>query len=102
MDRPAQGQGHRFPKDRFAAFPITLTPLLQSHLARVNALHRQALSQGHGEVYPPHVLTRKYPNTAREWGWQYIVPTRNLSVDPHSGVTRRHHADPASSTRPLN
>ena len=82
-------------KDRFTTFPATLTPLLQNHLARVKTLHQQDSAQGHGEVYLPHALVRKYPNTAKEWGWQYIFPARNLSVDPRAGITRRHHVDPS-------
>jgi integron integrase len=82
-------------KDRFATFPTTLTPLLQNHLAGVKTLHQQDLAQGHGEVYLPHALARKHPNAAKEWGWQYIFPARNLSVDPRSGITRRHHVDPS-------
>ena len=82
-------------KDRFTTFPATLTPLLQNHLARVKTLHQQDAAQGHGEVYLPHALVRKYPNTAKEWGWQYIFPARNLSVDPRAGITRRHHVDPS-------
>src|SRR5919106_155077 len=82
-------------KDGFTTFPATLTPLLQNHLARVKALHQQDLAQGHGEVYLPHALARKYPNAAKEWGWQYVFPARNVSVDPRSGVTRRHHVDPS-------
>jgi site-specific recombinase XerD len=57
-------------KDRFTTFPATLTPLLQNHLARVKTLHQQDLAQGHGEVCLPHALARKYPHTAKEWGWQ--------------------------------
>lgn len=82
-------------KDRFTTFPATLTPLLQNHLARVKTLHQQDLAQGHGEVYLPHALARKYPHTAKEWGWQYVFPARNLSVDPRAGITRRHHVDPS-------
>jgi len=82
-------------RDRFTTFPTTFTPLLQNHLARVKTLHQQDLAQGHGEVYLPHALARKYPNTAKEWGWQYVFPARNISVDPRSGVTRRHHVDPS-------
>jgi site-specific recombinase XerD len=82
-------------KDRFTTFPATFTPLLQNHLARVKTLHQQDLAQGHGEVYLPHALARKYPHTATEWGWQYVFPARNLSVDPRSGITRRHHVDPS-------
>lgn len=88
-------------KDRFTTFPSTLMPLLQNHLAGVKTLYQQDLTQGHGEVYLPHALARKYPNAAKEWGWQYVFPARNLSVDPRSGITRRHHVDPSkSSTRP--
>jgi integron integrase len=82
-------------KDRVTTFPTTLTPLLQNHLAGVKTLHQQDLAQGHGEVYLPHALARKYPSAAKEWGWQYVFPARDLSVDPRSGVTRRHHVDPS-------
>jgi integron integrase len=82
-------------KDRFTTFPVTLTPLLQNHLAGVRTRHQQDSAQGHGEVYLPHALARKAPHTAKEWGWQYVFPARNLSVDPRSGVTRRHHVDPS-------
>jgi integron integrase len=82
-------------KDRFTTFPATLTPLLQNHLARVKTLHQQDLAQGHGEVYLPYALARKYPHTAKEWGWQYVFPARDIAVDPRSGVSRRHHVDPS-------
>ena len=82
-------------KDRFTTFPATLTPLLQNHLARVKTLHQQDLAQGHGEVYLPHALARKAPHAAKAWGWQYVFPARDISVDPRSGVTRRHHVDPS-------
>ena len=82
-------------KDRFTTFPATLIPFLQNHLARVKTLHQQDLAQGHGAVYLPHALARKYRNAATEWGWQYVFPARNLSVDPRAGVTRRHHVDPS-------
>ena len=36
---------------------------------------------------------RKYPNAATEWCWQYIFPSGSYSVDPRSGVERRHHID---------
>ena len=44
-----------------------------------------------GEVFLPDALARKYPNALREWGWQYVFPSSRLSVDPRSGVRRRHH-----------
>jgi len=88
-------RGGKGDKDRFTTFPATLIPFLQNHLARVKTLHQQDLAQGHGAVYLPHALERKYPQTATEWGWQYVFPARDVAVDPRSGVTRRHHVDPS-------
>jgi integrase len=56
-------------------------------------LHQEDLAVGLGEVYLPDALARKYPNAAREWGWQYVFPARSLSTDPRSGKRRRHHVD---------
>ncbi|MGO8989305.1 MAG: tyrosine-type recombinase/integrase [bacterium] len=36
-------------------------------------------------------MERKYPNAAKEWGWQYVFPSSKRSVDPRSGKIRRHH-----------
>ena len=82
-------------KGRFTTVPVALTPWLQHHLAGVRALQQQDVAQGHGEVYLSHALERKYPRAPKEWGWQYVFPARDLSVDPRSGVTRRHHVDPS-------
>jgi integron integrase len=84
------GKGDR---GRFTTFPATLMPLLQNHLAGVRTLHQQDLAQGYGEVYLPYALERKYPHAPKEWGWRYVFPARDLSVDPRSGVTQRHHVD---------
>lgn len=80
-------------KDRVTPLPEILLAPLQRHLEKVKALHEQDLKGGFGEVYLPDALGRKYPNAAREWGWQYVFPSRNRSVDPRSGIIRRHHQD---------
>ena len=82
-------------KDRCTTVPATRTPVLQHHLAGVKTLQQQDSAQGHGEVYRPHALTRKSPHAAKAWGWPYVFPARSISVDPRSGVTRRHHVDPS-------
>ena len=48
-----------------------------------------------------NALERKYPNAAREFGWQYFFPSRELSTDPLSGVVRRHHVDPTVVNRAI-
>jgi integron integrase len=78
-------------KDRVTPLPDTLSEPLRAHLEQVRALHEADLRQGNGEVFLPSALARKYPNAAREWGWQYVFPSGRLSVDPRSGAIRRHH-----------
>ena len=82
-------------KDRVTTFPTSVIPLLENHLSRVKLIHEQDLDQGHGEVYMPNALARKYPNAAKEWNWQYVFPARNLAIDPRGGKVRRHHVDPS-------
>jgi integron integrase len=82
-------------KDRVTTFPASVIPFLRSHLAKVEATHQNDLKNGYGEVYLPHALARKYPNAAKDWGWQYVFPAGNLSKDPRSESVRRHHIDPS-------
>lgn len=84
------GKGH---KDRVTMLPQAARTPLKIHLEKVKALHRQDLKEGFGEVYLPYALARKCPNAGRAWMWQYIFPASKRSIDPRSGVTRRHHID---------
>jgi integron integrase len=78
-------------KDRVTVLPEKYRETLARHLEQVKKQHDTDLAQGHGAVYLWPSLERKYPNIAREWGWQYVFPAKNLSVDPRSGQVRRHH-----------
>ena len=80
-------------KDRVTMLPESVMAPLKQHLVLAKVLHREDLAGGFGDVHLPFALAKKYPNASREWGWQYVFPSRNLSVDPRSGVTRRHHVD---------
>ena len=88
-------------KDRVTMLPTRLVQPLQDHLAQVRDLHERDLEEGYGEVYMPHALDRKYPKAAREWGWQYVFPSKNRSVDPRSGVVRRHHVQDQAIQRAI-
>ena len=91
-----EGKGN---KDRVTMLPQSLVAPLKLHLARVKALHQEELSVGLGEVYMPFALSRKYPSAGREWHWQYVFPAAKRSVDPRSGVERRHHVSDQSVQR---
>jgi site-specific recombinase XerD len=78
-------------KDRLTMLPKRYHALLKDHLESVRKLHQVDLTNGHGNAYLWPSLERKYPNAPREWIWQYVFPSGNLSVDPRSGKGRRHH-----------
>jgi site-specific recombinase XerD len=42
-------------------------------------------------VMMPHALEQKYPKVGHTWGWFWMFPSPTLSIDPRSGVERRHH-----------
>jgi integron integrase len=81
-------------KDRITMLPKTLVEPLRTHLARVRHLHQRDVAEGFGRVYLPFALDRKYPNADLEWGWQYVFPASRRTIDPRSGVERRHHVNP--------
>jgi integron integrase len=83
-----EGKGN---KDRITMLPLAVKASLAAHLARVRGLHQQDLARGFGSVYLPDALHRKYPNAPKEWGWQWVFPAAQISVDPRSGERRRHH-----------
>ncbi len=80
-------------KDRVVTLPDDLIIPLKRHLAGVKNIHNKDLSDGYGEVYLPYALTRKYPNAAKQWAWQYVFPATRRALDPRSDLTRRHHFD---------
>lgn len=80
-------------KDRVTVLPTQLAETLKAQIAHARMLHQADLAAGRGEVWLPHALATKYPAAARAFGWQYVFPAASLSVDPRSGVTRRHHLD---------
>nr|MBA3697108.1 integron integrase [Methylotenera sp.] len=78
-------------KDRVTMLPKVSKEALRGQMIQVKQLHDQDLADGLGEAFLPYALERKYPNAAREWGWQYVFPSATRSTDPRSGKVRRHH-----------
>lgn len=78
-------------KDRTTMLPEMIKDRLRQHLKEVRDGHEKDLLDGYGEVHLPYALERKYPNAAKQFGWQYVFPSSRLSVDPASGKVRRFH-----------
>lgn len=78
-------------KDRSVMLPLTLVPALRDQLARARVLWSADGEAGHGGVSMPGALDRKYPRAGASWAWFWVFPQADHSVDPRSGVVRRHH-----------
>jgi integron integrase len=78
-------------KDRVTVLSENVKAVLKEHLELVRRLHENDLAKGYGSVYLPNALARKYPTASREWGWQYVFPSKSVSRDPRTGEKRRHH-----------
>lgn len=78
-------------KDRVTMLPLSLVQPLREQIAQAKQVYdSDRLSQRNG-VMLPGALNRKYPAAAKQWGWFWVFPSDRESVDPHSGVVRRHH-----------
>jgi integron integrase len=88
-------------KDRRTVLPRALVEPLRRAVERTRLVHESDLARGHGEVWLPHALKRKYPRAPRDPGWQYVFPGARLSRDPRGGAVRRQHVDDSVLSRAL-
>jgi integron integrase len=88
-------------KDRVTVLPGSLVEPLRQQLQRGRCLFDQDRAAARPGVYLPHALERKYPNAGATWAWFWVFPAAGLSVDPRSGVERRHHAHEKSLQRAM-
>jgi len=80
-------------KDRVALLPDLCRTPLHERVKHARDVHADDLNRGYGDVWLPVALRKKYPGAGRDWRWQYVFPASRVSVDPESGVVRRHHYD---------
>lgn len=78
-------------KDRITMLPDALIEPLRAQLDHCRIIHEQDRNQGAPGVMLPDALARKYPNAATSFGWFWVFPAAELSIDPRSGIRRRHH-----------
>ena len=82
-------------KDRSTLLAASVIPALRGHIKKLRELHDQDLVAGWAEVFLPDALARKYKNAATEFGWYWLFPSANPSLDPRAGKVRRHHVSPS-------
>jgi len=83
-----EGKGR---KDRVVMLPQSLQAALREQLRHARSVWQQDADAGRSGVELPHALDRKYPRAGQSWPWFWLFPQDHHSVDPRSGVVRRHH-----------
>lgn len=78
-------------KDRVVMLPRALEQPLREQLARSRLLWAVDRAAQRAGTYLPHALEAKYPRAGQSWAWHWVFPSPTLSVDPRSGIERRHH-----------
>jgi len=78
-------------KDRVVMLPRSLVPDLRMQMLSARASWEADRHAQRGGVEVPHALESKYPQIGRTWAWFWMFPAPGYSVDPQSGVERRHH-----------
>jgi len=78
-------------KDRVTMLPAAVKEPLLRHVDLVRKQYDADVRSGFSGVFLPYALERKYPNAARQWGWQWLFPASKFYVDPQSGKILRHH-----------
>jgi integron integrase len=79
-------------KDRVTPLPEKLVDPLHEHLLRVRELFDADCQRDDlAGVYLPAALARRHKNAGKDWRWQWLWPSREISEDPRSGLRRRHH-----------
>jgi len=83
-----EGKGR---KDRVVMLPEPLIAALRRQLERSRTLWAEDRARRIPGVSMPDALARKHPRASASWAWHWVFPSPALSVDPRSGIRRRHH-----------
>jgi integron integrase len=78
-------------KDRVTVLPKSLRDEVARQVARAREVWRGDREAGLAGVWLPGAMARKYRRAAESFEWFWLFPSRQVSVDPESGIPRRYH-----------
>ena len=84
-------RGGKGNKDRTVPLPRTLVKPLMDQMNIARNIWNIDRQRGMPGVFVPGALDVKYPNIGCDWGWFWVFPAQNYSIDPVSKIRRRHH-----------
>lgn len=88
-------------KDRVVMLPRSVAQPLRKQLEAARLIWDQDRRAGRAGVMMPDALDRKYPHASLSWAWHWVFPSPSFSIDPISGIERRHHMYEQRITRAL-
>jgi integron integrase len=81
-------------KHRIVTLAEELLPSLRRQIIQVEQYLSSDLQDPNFQgVWLPNALRLKYQSANKALNWQYLFPSRQLSVDPETNLLRRHHID---------
>jgi integron integrase len=84
-------RGGKGDKDRQVMLPKALHVAITEHVNRLRRLWEADRAANLNGVMLPEALSVKYPNAGKELAWQWMFPSKQIGIDPESGIVRRHH-----------
>jgi integron integrase len=88
-------------KDRTTILPQSLIPHLKERIEKRIELHNLDLKKGSGNTILPYALAEKYPNAAKEPGWQYLFASDKFLNDEKTEIKYRHHLHDSTITKAI-
>ena len=89
-------------KDRVTMLPHQLISEIEESKKRCREFYDEDREKNLPGVALPTALDRKMPKAGERWAWFWLFPSDHLSVDPESGIKRRHHLHPSVYSRALS
>jgi integron integrase len=94
-------RGGKGDKDRTTVLPEKLRVEVAERKTILRQVFDRDRAEGLAGTWLPEALARKYSHGGVKWPWQYFFPAAEPSVDPQSGLTRRHHIGEDAYSRAL-
>lgn len=87
--------------ERITVLPTTLISGITAALENTKTLFDSAMVQDVDYVYLPDKLASQYPNAGKEFEWQYLFPSKTITIDPRSDKRGRLHIHAKSVQRAI-
>ncbi|MDB4770373.1 tyrosine-type recombinase/integrase, partial [Akkermansiaceae bacterium] len=84
-------RGGKRDKDRVTVIPRSLVDSLAGQIEKARHLWERDRENDVAGVYLPGALARKFRAAAKEFAWQYLFLAKEVTLDPRTGIERRHH-----------